>query len=41
MLALGAQPLTVHAVAMFFGFATCGYGAFRLARTLTGSTGAL
>lgn len=38
--ALGARPLTVHAVAMFFGFATCGYGAFRLARTLTGSNGA-
>ncbi len=40
LFALGARPLTVHAVAMFFGFATCGYGAFRLARTLTGSTGA-
>jgi hypothetical protein len=38
--ALGARPLTVHAVAMFFGFVTCGYGAFRLARTLTGSNGA-
>lgn len=38
--ALGARPLTVHAVAMFFGFATCGYAAFRLARTLTGSIGA-
>src|SRR5215207_3772886 len=38
--ALGARPLTVHAVAMFAGFALCGYGAFRLARTLTGSTGA-
>jgi len=34
---LGCRPLTVHAVAMFFGFAACGYGAFRLARTLTGS----
>jgi len=33
---LGCRPLTVHAVAMFFGFAACGYGAFRLARTLTG-----
>jgi hypothetical protein len=40
LFALGARPLTVHAVAMFFGFATCGYGAFRLARTLTGSNGA-
>lgn len=38
--ALGARPLTVHAVAMFFGFVTCGYAAFRLARTLTGSKGA-
>src|SRR5512132_927745 len=28
--ALGFRPLTVHAVAMFFGFATCGYAAFRL-----------
>jgi hypothetical protein len=37
--ALGAAPLTVHAVALFFGFATCGYAAFRLGRTLTGSTG--
>ena len=33
------RPLTVHSVAIFMGFATCGYGAFRLARTLTGSTG--
>jgi hypothetical protein len=38
--ALGTRPLTVHAVALFFGFATCGYAAFRLARTLTGSSGA-
>ncbi len=38
--ALGVPPLTVHAIAMFFGFIACGYGAFRLARTLTGSTGA-
>jgi hypothetical protein len=35
--ALGLRPLTVHAIAMFFGFALCGYGAFRLGRTLTGS----
>ena len=27
-------------MATFLGFALCGYGAFRLARTLTGSTGA-
>jgi hypothetical protein len=40
LFALGLHPLTVHAVAMFFGFALCGYGAFRLARTLTGSAGA-
>jgi hypothetical protein len=40
LFALGAQPLTVHALAIFLGFAACGYGAFRLARTLTGSTGA-
>lgn len=39
LFALGARPLTVHAVALFFGFATCGYAAFRLARTLTGSNG--
>lgn len=37
LFALGLRPLTVHAVALFFGFAACGYGAFRLARTLTGS----
>lgn len=40
LFALGVRPLTVHAVALFFGFATCGYGGFRLGRTLTGSTGA-
>ncbi|MEP6818974.1 MAG: hypothetical protein ABJA18_05530 [bacterium] len=40
LFALGARPLTVHAIAMFFGFVTCGYGAFRLVRTLTGSNGA-
>src|SRR6185312_303315 len=37
LFALGLRPLTVHAVAMFFGFALCGYSAFRLARTLPGS----
>lgn len=40
LFALGLRPLTVHAVAMFLGFALSGYGAFRLARTLTGSEGA-
>jgi hypothetical protein len=40
LFALGARPVTVHAVALFFGFATCGYAAFRLGRTLTGSNGA-
>jgi hypothetical protein len=39
LFALGYQPLTVHAVAMYFAFSLCGYGAFRLARTLTGSNG--
>ena len=39
LFALGFHPLTIHAVAMFLGFALCGYGAFRLARTLTGSEG--
>jgi hypothetical protein len=36
--ALGFRPLTVNSVATFLGFAFCGYGAFRLSRTLTGST---
>jgi hypothetical protein len=35
--AAGLAPLTVHAIAIFVGYALCGYGAFRLARTLTGS----
>src|SRR5437870_2224418 len=39
LFALGLRPLTVHAVAMFFGFVLSGYGAFRLTRTLTGSYG--
>jgi hypothetical protein len=34
---LGFRPLTVQAVALFFGFVLSGYGAFRLARTLTHS----
>jgi Bacterial Ig domain len=37
---LGVRPLTVHGLAMLLGFAFSGYGAFRLSRTLTGSTGA-
>ena len=40
LFAMGFRPLTVHAVAMFFGFALSGYAAFRLTRTLTGSQGA-
>lgn len=38
--AMGLRPLTVHGVATLVGFALCGYGMFRLARTLTGSDGA-
>ena len=38
--AAGLPPLTVHGLAMLFGFAFSGFGAFRLARTLTGSTSA-
>jgi len=37
LFALGFQPLTVNSVATFLGFAFCGYGAFRLTRTLTAS----
>jgi len=40
LFALGFRPLTVHSVAMFLGFALCGYSAFRLVRTLTGSQAA-
>ena len=39
LFALGLRPLTVHSVAIFLGFLFSGYGAFRLARTLTGSYG--
>ena len=39
LFALGVRPLTVHSLATLFGFAFCGYGMFRLARTLTGSSG--
>lgn len=35
---IGLTPLTVQTVALFLGFAVSGYGAFRLGRTLTGST---
>jgi hypothetical protein len=38
--AAGVPPLSVHGFAMLFGFAFSGFGAFRLARTLTGSTAA-
>ena len=37
LFAAGLRPLTVHSVATFLGFAFCGYAAFRLVRTLTGS----
>lgn len=37
LFALGFRPLTVQTVALFFGFVLSGYGAFRLARTLTHS----
>ena len=40
LFALGARPLTVHTLATFFAFVFSGYGAFRLARTLTNSSGA-
>jgi hypothetical protein len=39
LFALGFRPLTVHAVAIFFGFVLSGYGGFRLARTLAGQAG--
>src|SRR6266850_8317757 len=40
LFALGLRPLTVHGLATLFGFAFSGYGAFRLARSLTGAVGA-
>ena len=40
LFAAGLRALTVSSVATFLGFAFCGYGAFRLTRTLTGSNGA-
>src|SRR6266404_4044009 len=36
--ALGVRPLTIVGLATLLGFAYSGYGAFRLGRTLTGST---
>ncbi|HQR44797.1 MAG TPA: hypothetical protein PK598_02120 [Thermoanaerobaculia bacterium] len=38
--ALGARPLAAHGLATLLGFALSGFGAYRLARTLTGSAGA-
>lgn len=40
LFALGVRALTVNAIATFLGFAFCGYGVFRLTRTLTHSNGA-
>ena len=40
LFAAGVKPLTVNSIATFLGFAFCGYGAFRLARTLTGQNSA-
>ncbi|MFL6211177.1 MAG: hypothetical protein ACJ74W_20175 [Pyrinomonadaceae bacterium] len=39
LFAVGLRPLTVYSVATFCTFAFSGYGMFRLARTLTGSSG--
>src|SRR6266576_2839084 len=36
LFAIGLRPLTVHAIATFFGFVLSGYGSFRMPRTLTG-----
>src|SRR2546425_612307 len=38
LFAVGLKPLTVHAFALFFAFPLTGSAAFRLGRTLTGST---
>src|SRR5689334_17914950 len=35
LFALGVRPLTIHSLATLLSFAFAGYGAFRLARTLT------
>jgi hypothetical protein len=39
LFAIGLRPLTVTGIATLIGFAFSGYGAFRLARTLTASNG--
>jgi hypothetical protein len=39
LFALGLRPLTIYSIATLAGFALSGYGAFRLARTLSGSNG--
>ncbi len=39
LFAAGLKPLTINSIATFLGFAFCGYGAFRLTRTLTGRNG--
>ncbi|HEY9282463.1 MAG TPA: DUF4214 domain-containing protein [Pyrinomonadaceae bacterium] len=40
LFAAGVAPLTIHSLATLLAFALSGYGAFRLARTLTGSSAA-
>ena len=40
LFAAGVAPLTIHSLATLLAFALSGYGAFRLARTLTGSNSA-
>lgn len=40
LFALGLRPLTAQGLLTLLAFALSGYGAFRLTRTLTGSTGA-
>lgn len=39
LFAAGLKPLTVNSIATFLAFAFCGYGAFRVTRTLTGRSG--
>ncbi|HEV7857442.1 MAG TPA: hypothetical protein VGO91_02225 [Pyrinomonadaceae bacterium] len=39
LFAIGLRPLTVYSIATLAGFALSGYGAFRLARTMSGSDG--
>ncbi len=38
LFAIGVRPLTIQNIVALLGFTFSGYGAFRLARTLTGST---